>query len=57
MLRQVALSWDAHPNWELGRLLSSAASIARAQLRMNPREVSDRELASGLRALIPDDDE
>lgn len=57
MLRQVALAWDEHPEWNLGRLIVSAASIQRGELRKNPREVNDRDLAVGLRALIPDDDE
>lgn len=56
-LRQVALSWDAHPEWGLGRLIVAAASIQRGELRKNPREVNDRDLLVGLRALVPDEDE
>lgn len=57
VLNQVALSWDHHPEWGLGRLIVSAASIQRGELRKNPREVDDRDLLVGLRALIPDEDE
>lgn len=57
VLKQVAASWDEHPEWGIGRLIVSAASIQRGELRKNPREVSDRDIMVGLRALIPDDDD
>ena len=57
VLRQVELSWAEHPDWGIGRLISSAASISRGELRRNPRDIPDREIMSGLRALIPDEDE
>lgn len=57
MLKQVTETWDAHPEWGVGKLLSSAASIARGELRINPAYVTDKEILSGLRALIPDPEE
>ena len=57
IIGELALAWEGHPDWSLGRLISSAASISRGQLRMNPREVTDSELRSGFRALLPDEDE
>ena len=57
LLKQIEKTWIEHPNWTLGKLITSAASISRGQLRLHPLVVTDREIASGLRALIPDEDE
>ena len=55
MIAQLSVAWNAHPEWGIGRLLSSAASIARGELRLNPAHVTDKEIISGLKALIPDE--
>lgn len=55
MLDAVREAWVHHQNWSLGRLLQSAASISRGQLRMNPGSLTDEEILVGLRALIPDE--
>lgn len=55
LLQEVENAWDYHPDWTLGKLLQSAASIARGQVRLNPAVVSDEELVVGLRALVPDE--
>lgn len=56
MIAQITETWAYHPKWKIGRLLSSAASISRAELRINPLHVSDDEILAGLKALIPDVD-
>lgn len=48
-------AWAYHQDWTLGKLLQSAASISRGQLRLNPGVVTDAELVAGLKALIPDE--
>lgn len=55
ILAEVEVAWGYHPDWTLGKLLQSAASIARGQIRLNPGVVTDEELSHGLRALVPDD--
>ena len=55
LLAEVEIAWGYHPDWSLGKLLQSAASIARGQIRLNPAVVSDEELGAGLRALVPDE--
>jgi len=57
IVNQLRASWEAHPDWTLGRLLQGAASIARGELKVNPAHVRDMELMNGLKALIPDDEE
>ena len=55
MLKQIAETWDLHPEWGIGKLISSAASISRGELRLNPNGITDKEIMSGLKALIPAD--
>lgn len=57
IVKQIALSWEEHPDWTLGKLLQSAASISRGELKVNPAFARDMELFNGLKALIPDEDE
>lgn len=54
-LDAVREAWAHHQNWTLGKLLESAASAARGQVRLNPSVVSDEELVKGLKAMIPAD--
>lgn len=54
ILKQIEQAWEEHPHWGIGRLISSAASISRAELRLNPHGVTDGEIVKGLRALIPE---
>ena len=54
-LDAVREAWAHHQNWSLGRLLGSAASIQRGQLRVSPVGLTDEELTVGLKALIPED--
>ena len=53
LLSQIEETWAHHPNIGIGELLSKAASITRGELRLNPAYVSDDEILSGLKALIP----
>ena len=53
LVQALVEAWDEHPAWTFGRLLQSAASIARGELRVNPAIVSDGEIIEGLRALVP----
>lgn len=55
VIAEVDTAWVYHQDWSLGKLLQSAASIARGQVRLNPAVVSDEELIAGLRALVPDE--
>lgn len=55
MLDAVREAWVHHQDWPLGKLLQSAASVSRGQLRMNPGTLTDEEILSGLKALIPDE--
>lgn len=52
-LEAVALAWRHNPGMRLGVLMASAANISRGQLHMNPAHVTDEELLSGIRALVP----
>ena len=52
-LETVALAWRHNPGMRLGQLMASAANISRGQLHMNPAHVTDEELLSGIRALVP----
>lgn len=53
LIQALIEAWEEHPAWTFGRLLQSAASIARGELRVNPAIVGDGEMIEGLRALVP----